>query len=484
MEGGPDEYPTRDEVVEYFRKYEELYELPVKRPVDVRAVRRSEAGDEFIVETDGGDFMARAVVSATGTLRSPHVPEYPGRRVFGGRQLHSSGYRRPEEFSGERVLVVGGGNSGAQIMAEVSRYADAAWVAPEEPKFLPDDVDGRVLFERATEKYKARIEGRPEPPAASLADIVVVPPVKEARDGGRLQSVRPFERFTEDGVVWPDGSEEKVDAVVWATGFGTALSHLEPLGVVDGHGRVEVEGTRSVEEPRLWLVGYGDWTGFASATVIGVGRTARDTAREIEAALETETPEAKSSEAKARASPGWEVPRVGNEERFPNAPDYEPNVTEVRVVQRTNEGEKIMEQKTQLPQAGAESPEVVVSVYDPAMCCSSGVCGPGVDPELMEVSRDLQWLSSQGVAVERFNLSQEPDAFVKNPRVSGLMQAFGDGALPAVLVGGEAHSHGKYPSRDELAEAVKVAKEAGKAGGPSEATESGGSCCGPDSGCC
>jgi putative flavoprotein involved in K+ transport len=58
--------------------------------------------------------------------------------------------------------------------------------------------------------------------------------------------------------------------------------------VMDEHGRVEVEGTRSVAEPRLWLVGYGDWTGFASATVIGVGRTARDTAREIESSLEAD----------------------------------------------------------------------------------------------------------------------------------------------------------------------------------------------------
>ncbi|MGI8540207.1 MAG: ArsO family NAD(P)H-dependent flavin-containing monooxygenase [Rubrobacteraceae bacterium] len=296
MDGGPDEYPTRDEVIEYFRKYEERYGLPIERPMNVRGVRRGEDG--FAIETDGGDFSALAVVSATGTLRSPHVPEYPGRGVFGGRQLHSSEHRRPEEFEGERVLVVGGGNSGAQIMAEVSRFADATWVTACEPKFLPDDVDGRVLFERATEKYKAKSEGRPEPPAANLADIVVVSPVKEARERGDLENVRSFERFTKDGVVWPDGTEERVDAVVWATGFGSALSHLEALSVVDERGHVEVEGTRSVEEPGLWLVGYGEWTGFASATVIGVGRTARATAREIEGVFEAE-----SSEEAARASP-------------------------------------------------------------------------------------------------------------------------------------------------------------------------------------
>lgn len=290
MEGGADDYPTRDEVVDYFRRYEERYELPIRRPIRVEAVRRREDG-WLLVETDAGDWSAQAAVSATGTLCAPHVPEYPGRESFRGRQLHSSAYRRPEEFSGERVLVVGGGNSGAQIMADISGVAEATWVTPGEPKFLPDDVDGRVLFERATERYRAKVEGRPSPPEVSLADIVVVPPVKDARDRGDLHRVGPFERFTADGVVWSDGSKERVDAVIWCTGFGAALPHLDPLVVLDGAGKIEVEGTRSVAEPRLWLVGYGDWTGFASATVIGVGRTARRTAREIGSSLKEDVPE-------------------------------------------------------------------------------------------------------------------------------------------------------------------------------------------------
>lgn len=142
------------------------------------------------------------------------------------------------------------------------------------------------------------------------------------------------------------------------------------------------------------------------------------------------------------------------------------------------------ETKTELPQTQAtEGAAVTVSVYDPAMCCSTGVCGPGVDPKLMEVSRDLAWLENQGVAVERFNLAQEPKAFVENGRVSGLMQAFGDRALPAVVVNGEVHSHGGYPSRDELVEAVKGAQNTGSI---TATDKSGDSCCGSDSnsGCC
>lgn len=106
--------------------------------------------------------------------------------------------------------------------------------------------------------------------------------VTEARERGVLQAVRPFLRFTETGVEWADGSQTPVDAVIWCTGFRSALGHLETLGVCIDEGRVAVDGTHSIEEPRLWLVGYGDWTGAASATLIGVTRTARSTVEEIE----------------------------------------------------------------------------------------------------------------------------------------------------------------------------------------------------------
>jgi len=283
MEGGPDHYPTRDEAVDYLGRYEERYALPVLRPVRVDAVRRE--GAHLVVEADRGVWRAAAVVSATGSWEAPYVPEYPGRERYGGVQLHSARYRNPEPFVGKRVLVVGGGNSGAQILAELSRVADATWVTLREPRLLPDHIDGRHLFDQATAVYRARQEGRASPEPASLGDVVMVPPVREARDRRVLRTVRPFERFTAEGVVWEDGREERVDAVVWCTGFRPALDHLRPLGVLEADGRVRLEGNRSVRERRLWMVGYGNWTGFASATLIGVGRSARAVVAEIVDAL-------------------------------------------------------------------------------------------------------------------------------------------------------------------------------------------------------
>ena len=284
MPAGDEGYPHRDEVIDYLSRYEERYGLDVERPIDVDGVARS--SDGFTIATSRGARRARAVISATGTWRHPFRPSYPGHSVFEGRQIHSAQYRAPTEFAGQRVLVVGGGNSGAQILAELSLVADVTWVTQMPPSFLPDDVDGRVLFERATARWRAAQEGRSiELPAGGFGDVVMVPPVKEARERGVLNAVAPFIRFTEEGVTWRDGSQSRVDAVIWCTGFRPALSHLVPLDLVQEDGRVATNGTRSVDEPMLWLVGYGDWTGTASATLIGVMRTARTTVAEIVEAL-------------------------------------------------------------------------------------------------------------------------------------------------------------------------------------------------------
>lgn len=120
-----------------------------------------------------------------------------------------------------------------------------------------------------------------------------------------------------------------------------------------------------------------------------------------------------------------------------------------------------------------------VAVYDPAMCCPTGVCGPGVDPALLQVARDLRWLQARGVTVERYGLAQEPAAFAQSTRVTGLLQAFGDKALPATLVKGEVLAHGRYPTRDELVAALSPAPSQA-----STAQASDGACCEPGSGCC
>jgi hypothetical protein len=95
-----------------------------------------------------------------------------------------------------------------------------------------------------------------------------------------------------------------------------------------------------------------------------------------------------------------------------------------------------------------------LEVYDPAMCCSSGVCGPNIDPVLVRFAADVKWLQDQGADVQRFNLSQSPAAFVENEMVKAALTEKGEAALPLVLVDGHVLASGQYPERSRLAEAV------------------------------
>ena len=92
-----------------------------------------------------------------------------------------------------------------------------------------------------------------------------------------------------------------------------------------------------------------------------------------------------------------------------------------------------------------------LQVFDPAMCCSTGVCGPQVDPQLPRFAADLEWLRTQGIEVERYNLAQQAKAFVDNATVKQTLVAEGEKCLPLVLLDGEMISRGGYPARDELA---------------------------------
>ncbi len=109
----------------------------------------------------------------------------------------------------------------------------------------------------------------------------MVPSVREARERGALKAEPMFDRLTRTGVAWADGTTLDCDAILWCTGFRPALDHLAPLVPSAGKGRIALEGNRAVAEPRLSLLGYGDWTGAASATLIGAARAAKATVAQI-----------------------------------------------------------------------------------------------------------------------------------------------------------------------------------------------------------
>lgn len=287
-------YPPASHVVDYLTRYEKRYGLPVQRPVRVTAVRRADDDPQGRLEVStsaAGAWLARAVISATGTWGRPFVPRYPGMDRFTGVQLHSAQYSGPRPFVGKRVVIVGGGNTAAQLLAELSKGVETTWCTLRPPHFLPDDVDGRALFAVATARRKALDAGREDTGGvASLGDVVMVPPVRAARDRGVLTALPMFERITPTGVAWADGRTQDAEVIIWCTGYRPDLAHLSPLGLRDADGRIPTVGTRARDEPRLHLLGYGDWTGPASATLIGVGRTAREAVAEVTALLGSPSP--------------------------------------------------------------------------------------------------------------------------------------------------------------------------------------------------
>ncbi|GAA1429608.1 ArsO family NAD(P)H-dependent flavin-containing monooxygenase [Microlunatus lacustris] len=274
--------PSAAHVRAYLTAYEARYELPVHRPVRASTVTRT--ADGFEVVTDRGRWRCRVLVNATGAWGRPFWPSYPGMAEFAGRQLHTVDYRRAADFEGQTVLVVGGGNSGAQIAADLTcrRHGRTVWVTARPPRFLPDDVDGRTLFELATRRVRAAAAGEEsEPGVGGLGDIVMVPPVLAASRRGDLEAEPMFDRLVPTGVAWDQPPRElEVDAVVWCTGFRPDLRHLAGLPLTRRDGLPVTDPqlpSRSVDDPALFFLGYGDWCGPASATLIGVGAVARAT---------------------------------------------------------------------------------------------------------------------------------------------------------------------------------------------------------------
>ena len=123
-----------------------------------------------------------------------------------------------------------------------------------------------------------------------------------------------------------------------------------------------------------------------------------------------------------------------------------------------------------------------IDVFDPPMCCSSGVCGAEVDPLVAAFAADLDWLTSQGVAVNRHNLAQDPGAFVTTPAVQEALQRDGETCLPLVLVDGKVAGQGVYPRRAELASLAGLTASASRTKPVIRLSSSGG--CKPGSGCC
>jgi putative flavoprotein involved in K+ transport len=235
--GDPEGYPTRDEVIEYLERYAETFELPIELNNEVKSLELCDDGS-FRLELDDRTIMADQVVVATGPFQTPFVPKLAERLADDVLQTHATGYRRPDEVSAGRVLVVGGGNTGFQIAKELSATHKVVLSFGSRQTPLPQRLLGRDLFWWLT---KARIldksvETRLGQRLSTRETLIGSSP----RELKRRYGVELKPRATDAdnrSVRFEDGSALEVDTVIWATGYRSDYSWIK-LPVNDEKGRL------------------------------------------------------------------------------------------------------------------------------------------------------------------------------------------------------------------------------------------------------
>lgn len=271
--GEPDAYPRRDDVVDYLEKFAQGLGVEIRTGTHVERV--DSHGDEFLVHTAHGEAIpAAGVVAASGSFSRPHRPDIPRLAEFGGDVLHSSDYREPTSFDGQRVVVVGAGNSAIQIGYELAHVTRTSLATRSPVHFVPQRPFGKDLH------HWLRTTGLDYLPPAWLARmfdstlVIDTGRYKEAVQSGLLDRRPMFTEFTPDGVIWADGSREHVDAVIFATGYRPSLDYLRPLGAVNEAGLPLHDGGTSTTHPGLVYVGLEFQRSFSSNTLRGVHRDA------------------------------------------------------------------------------------------------------------------------------------------------------------------------------------------------------------------
>ncbi len=285
--GDPEGYPARDEVIAYLRQYAEHFQLPIVGNVRVEQVVRH--GELFTAQADDGRvFQARSLIAATGSFHRLYVPQIPGKDVFGGTILHSFAYRDPAPFQGQRVVVVGAGNSAVQIATELAQVARVTLATREPVRFVNQRPYGRDIH---FWWWLTRFDTRPLDSAIGRwLNRLVDGKGPRVLDTGvyraALASEKPnrrlmFAGFTNSGITWDDGNVEDVDTVIFATGYRPNLAYLAALGALDAKGQAPHQHGVSLTVPGLYFVGLSNQRTFASATLRGVGPDAAMVVRHL-----------------------------------------------------------------------------------------------------------------------------------------------------------------------------------------------------------
>ncbi len=269
--GDPERYPRRDEVTAYLRDYAAGLDADIRTGHRVSRVAL-DGGGLTVTTAAGAQLRARAVVAAAGGFGTPYRAPLPGLDRFTGPVLHSAEYRRPDPFTGKRLLVVGGGNSAVQIAVELAAVSRVSLAVRSRVRWQPQRPLGKDIH------WWLAVTGLDVAPLPRRFRLT--PPVL---DDGRYRAavasgnpdVRPLPAdFDGVKVLWPDGAREVVDAVILATGYRPNLAFLAGSAALDAVGRPVHRGGVSATLRGLGYVGLEWQRSVSSATLRGVGRDA------------------------------------------------------------------------------------------------------------------------------------------------------------------------------------------------------------------
>jgi putative flavoprotein involved in K+ transport len=273
MTGNPEGYPTKDEVSDYFYQYVQQFGLAVS--LGEKVISLVKEGAVFRAATDKGIYESAAVVVATGPFQTPRTPDWHTK--LGVQHLHSADYRNPNQIAGNKVLVVGGGNSGAQIAEELTAEHEVTMAVAGSMRFMPAKILGKSLF------WWLDTMGLLNAPASSFGarllrkrgDPVIGTALSSLIKQGRV-TVKPSATDGKgNSIVFADGTTEAFDAVVWCTGYTLTYPWLQMPRVLDEKGQpLQAGGISSVVEG-LYFLGLGWMRSRNSALVGGVGNDAK-----------------------------------------------------------------------------------------------------------------------------------------------------------------------------------------------------------------
>jgi putative flavoprotein involved in K+ transport len=281
----PDFYfPTKDETADFLEGYARYYTLPVRHNMKVDALSRNEAG--YRLSAGKESFHARNVVVATGAFHIPYIPSLGRELDQGIFQMHSVDYRKPADVPVQSVVVVGAGNSGAEIALELAKAGKKVWLAGRDVGRIPADKLGRLYggkpywwFLRRVMTIKTPLGRRMKASVLTHGNPLVRTQREEVAGAGveftpRLTGTRDGKPQTEDGRILP------AEGVVWATGFRPDYRWID-LPVFDETGRPRHERGVVHEAPGLYFVGLHFQTGLTSSLLGGVGEDAHYIVKQV-----------------------------------------------------------------------------------------------------------------------------------------------------------------------------------------------------------